>query len=76
MYRNMVIQAMPYKLENANVDRPIIEISLRQVMEVSPQYTAITKDTGNITNALDGEDNDTRDLGQKTANAIGEAFKW
>ena len=72
----MVIQALPYKLENANVDRPIIELSLRQVMEVSPQYTAITKNSGNITNALDSEDNDTRDLGQKTANAIGEKVQW
>ena len=76
MYRNMVIQALPYKLENASVDRPIIELSLRQVMEVSPQYTAITQNSGNITNALDGEDNDTRDLGQKTSNKIGEVFQW
>lgn len=76
MYRNMVIQALPYKLENATVDRLIIELSLRQVMEVSPQYTAVTQDSGNITNALDSEDNDTRDLGQKTANAIGDKFQW
>ena len=76
MYRNMVIQALPYKLENETIDRPIIELNLRQVMEVSPQFTAITQEIGNITNALDGEDNDTMDLGQKTGNVIGEVMKW
>lgn len=75
MYRNMVIQAMPYKLENATVDRPIIELSLRQVMEVAPQYTNATHDTGgSIQNALDPEDNDTLDLGRKTNRVIGEVF--
>ena len=75
MYRNMVIQAMPYKLENATVDRPVIEISLRQVMEVSPQYTNATQNTGgSIQNALDPEDNDTVDLGRKTNRVIGEVF--
>ena len=76
MYRNMVIQAMPYKLENATVDRPVVELSLRQVMEVAPQYTNATQDTGgSIQNALDPDDNDTRDLGRKTSKVIGEVFK-
>ena len=75
MYRNMVIQAMPYKLDNSTVDRPIIELSLRQVMEVQPQYTDATQDTASsITNSLDPEDNDTLDLGRKTSRVIGEVF--
>lgn len=75
MYRNMVIQAMPYKLENSTVDRPIVELSLRQVMEVQPQYTDVTQNTGgSITNSLDPEDNDTLDLGRKTSRVIGEVF--
>lgn len=75
MYRNMVIQAMPYKLDNATVDRPVIELSLRQVMEVSPQYTNATQNTGDsIQNSLDPEDNDTVDMGRKTPRVIGEVF--
>lgn len=75
MYRNMVIQAMPYKLENATVDRPVIELSLRQVMEVAPQYTNITQSSGlSINNPLDPDDSDTRDLGRKTSRVIGEVF--
>lgn len=75
MYRNMVIQAMPYKLENGTIDRPIIELSLRQVMEVQPQYTEATQNTlGSITNSIDPEDNDTLDLGRKTSRVIGEVF--
>lgn len=75
MYRNMVIQAMPYKLDNATVDRPVIELSLRQVMEVAPQYTNITQNSGlSINNPLDPDDSDTRDLGRKTSRVIGEVF--
>lgn len=75
MYRNMVIQAMPYKLENATVDRPVIEITLRQVMEVAPQYTNATQNIGKIQNALDPSDNDTRDLGRKSPRVMGEVFQ-
>lgn len=75
MYRNMVIQNMPYKLDNSTVDRPVIELSLRQVMEVQPQYTNATQTTGNsITNARDSEDNDTIDRGRLTATVMGDAF--
>lgn len=75
MYRNMVIQNMPYKLDNSTVDRPVIELSLRQVMEVQPQYTNATQTTGNsITNARDSEDNDTIDRGRLTATVMGDVF--
>ena len=75
MYRNMVIQNMPYKLDNSTVDRPVIELLLRQVMEVQPQYTNATQTTGNsITNARDSEDNDTIDRGRLTATVMGDVF--
>lgn len=76
MYRNMVIQNMPYTLENATIDRPIVELTLRQIMEVMPQYTTATVDSGDsITNAISGEDNDTVDLGRKTTKIMGEVFQ-
>lgn len=72
MYRNMVIQAMPYKLENENVDRPIVELSLRQVQEVEVQY--ITTDESKIKNPLQAEDSSTQDLGRKTASVVSERY--
>lgn len=75
MYRNMVIEGMPYKLENASVDRPIVELSLRQVMEVNPQYTTATQNTNqNITNALNSEDNDTADRGRLVSKVKDKVF--
>ena len=75
MYRNMVISAMPYKLETGSVDRPVIELQLRQVMEVSPQYTNATLNTGDsIKNSLDSEDNDTVDRGRLNADVVGEIY--
>lgn len=73
MYRNMVIQAMPYKLENASVDRPLVELTLRQVMEVEAQYIN-TENVGGITNPVDGEDSDTKDLGRKTASVVAASY--
>ena len=53
----------------------IIELVLRQVMEVQPQYTNATQTTGNsITNAKNGEDNDTIDRGRLTATVMGDVF--
>lgn len=76
MYRNMVIQAMPWKLENATIDRPVVELSLRQVMEVRPQYTTITQATKDaITKSLSPEDTDTVDLGRKSTKIQGEVFQ-
>lgn len=75
MYRNMVISAMPYKLENGTVDRPVVELELRQVMEVSPQYTNATLNTGDsIKNCRDCEDNDTVDRGKLTASVVGDIY--
>lgn len=73
MYRNMVIEAMPYKLENSTVDRPIIELSLRQIMEVTPRYINISNEQG-INNAADGSDNDTVDVGNMMTETIDKVF--
>ena len=75
MYRNMVISAMPYTLDNENVDRPIIKLELRQVMEVTPQYTNATLTNGNsIQNCLDSEDTDTVDRGRLNAAVVGGMY--
>lgn len=70
MYRNMVIQAMPYKIDNATVDRPIVELTLRQIMEATPQYIAST----GITNAKQSEDNNTIDRGRLNAKVVSEIY--
>lgn len=71
MYRNMVIEAMPFKLENETVDRPVVELSLRQIQEVEVQY--ITGDAM-IKNPLNSEDSDTKDLGRKQAATVVETL--
>lgn len=38
LYRNLVINAMPYEMNHENVDRPTVELSLRQIMVVEPRY--------------------------------------
>lgn len=69
MYRNMVIESMPYKLENETIDRPVVELSLRQIQEVEVQY--ITGDAI-IKNPISKEDADTKDLGRKQAATVVE----
>lgn len=69
MYRNMVIEAMPFKLDNETVDRPVVELSLRQIQEVEVQY--ITGDAI-IKSPLNSEDSDTKDLGRKQAATVVE----
>lgn len=38
LYRNLVISGMPYKMDHETVDRPTVELSLRQIMVVEPRY--------------------------------------
>lgn len=78
-YKNMVIQAMPYKLENATNDRPIISLSLREIMEVQPSYTESTNTGVGISpdTALNMDDTDMQIVGQKRftttlTNSLGE----
>ena len=72
MYKNMVVQSMPYKLDNSTVDRPIIELELRQVMEVSPQYVDAVN-TG-VQNPLDAADTNTQDVGRLTGKKALEVY--
>ena len=72
MYRNMVIQSMPFKLENETIDRPIVELTLRQVVEVEPQYINIGNGNSEIKNPKDASDSDTVDIGRTTSNTWAE----
>lgn len=67
VYENMVIQAMPYKLENSTVDRAIINLSLREIMEVNPTYLENTSGANSISpeKALNMDDTDMQIVGQK-----------
>lgn len=38
VYENMIISRMPYKLQHNDIDRPTINLELRQIMEVAPEY--------------------------------------
>lgn len=63
LYPNMVITQMPYKLDVSTVDRPQIDLSLEQVLEVQPQY--IDTSNGIAQNeTVTASDVDTVDLGR------------
>lgn len=70
MYRNMVIQSMPFKLENETIDRPVVELTLRQVVEVEPQYVNIGDGDSEIQNPKDVADSDTVDVGRTQAKSV------
>lgn len=68
MYKNMVIKSMPYKLQHGDVDRPVIALTLRQIMEVEPTYESININANTQilpTKSLSGEDTDMQIIGQK-----------
>ena len=71
LYRNMIISAMPYKLETKTVDRPVIELQLRQIQEAKPQY--IDK-TNEIEQAQDPSDTNTKDIGNVTTGVASDVF--
>lgn len=70
VYKNMVIQAMPYKLENSSADRPVVSLSLREIMEVEPSYTEMTAGATEISpdKALNMDDTNMQIVGQKRFN--------
>ena len=74
MYRNMVIQAMPFKLENATIDRPLVELNLRQVVEVNPQYVNLSNQNVEVKNTLSASDADTVDIGRTQSNAMAQSL--
>lgn len=68
MYKNMVIKSMPYKLQHSDVDRPVISLTLRQIMEVTPTYESLNVNTDTQISpekSLSGEDTDMQIIGQK-----------
>lgn len=78
VYSNMVISAMPYKLEHGTVDRPVIALKLRQIMEVYPEYEKMDIAEGGIsdTEARVMDDSDTAILNQKRyTTTLGNAFE-
>lgn len=78
VYSNMVISAMPYRLEHGTVDRPVIALKLRQIMEVQPEYEEmdIAEQGISETEARVMDDSDTEVLNQKRySTAIGDAVK-
>lgn len=65
--KNLVISEMPYELEVNTIDRPVIELALRQIIEVKPSYTTATAGTENNiseTTTMDSSDADTADIGR------------
>lgn len=64
MYRNMVITALPYKLDNASVDRPQVELELEQVLEAETEYVELKIDSSAC---LDASDGDTVNYGRQYA---------
>lgn len=76
VYSDMVISAMPYKLEHGTVDRPVIALRLRQIMEVQPTYETvdITEKGIGESDARVMDDTDTAILNQKRySTTLGEA---
>lgn len=62
LYRNFIIKSMPYKMDHQTIDRPQIDISLRQIMVVEPRYVqAETVISSGDTRVL--EDQSTEQLG-------------
>ena len=78
VYSNMVISAMPYRLEHGTVDRPVIALKLRQIMEVYPEYEKMDIAEGGIsdTEARVMDDSDTAILNQKRyTSTVGDSLR-
>ena len=65
-HSDMVIASMPYVLDAATVDRPTIELNLKQVIEVKPEYINDTEKANSISEekSFNPSDSDTTDLGR------------
>lgn len=48
VYKNMVLQNMPHDLTNETVDRVVIDLDLRQVIDVAPQMTSTSSGNNKI----------------------------
>lgn len=77
VYPDMVVSAMPYKLERGTVDRAVITLKLRQIMEVEPDYETVDIAENGITQSEAGnlDDSSTEVLSQKGyTTTLGESF--
>lgn len=68
MIKNLVISAMPFEMTNASIDRPVIQLSLRQIVEVKTMYVSSGGGDNSIQQetTLNASDSDTADLGRVT----------
>lgn len=67
MIRDMVIAEMPFELKPDEVDRPIITLKLRQIIEVAPENILMEFAKNMVANA---SDSDTQDNGLTVADAV------
>ena len=74
LYRNFVIASMPYKMERDTIDRPQIELSLRQIMVVEPRYVEaeVQFSTGNTRIVENQSTAEVGYLSPKTIENLGE----
>lgn len=68
VYKNMVLQNMPHDLTNETVDRVVIDLDLRQVIDVVPQMTSTVSGNNTIkeNTSKTASDADTVNEGRKT----------
>ena len=67
MIKNMVIAEMPFELKMEEIDRPVITLSLREIIEVSPENVLREFSANMVANP---DDSDTSDNGRRVANAV------
>lgn len=67
MIKNMVIAEMPFELKMEEIDRPVITLSLREIIEVSPENVLREFSADMVVNP---DDSDTSDNGRRVANAV------
>lgn len=74
LYRNLVISQMPYKMERETIDRPQIDLTLRQIMVVEPRYVEaeVQFSTGNTRIAENQSTVEAGYLSPKTVENLGE----
>ena len=70
VHKNMVIAAMPYEMKSNSIDRPIIELELRQINEIEPQGLSAGGDKIPAKKTQNPSDADTVPLGQGLSRAV------
>ena len=67
MIKNMVIAEMPFELKMEEIDRPVITLSLREIIEVSPENVLREFSVDMVANP---DDSDTSDNGRRIGNYV------